>query len=374
MERINVNDLRSGMIVGHTVVANSGKPLFIKNTMLSDTNIEQVKATGIRSIYIKRSLADITLPETVSGSVFEAVEKNLKNIFDTVKSRRGLNMKVIKRSTSILVEEVSANPDILITLEEICGYGQYLFNHCINVAILSIMTGISMGYSEGTLMELGTGALLHDIGMTFVSSEIIYKPGKLSTYEMTLVRQHTEIGYNILKTAGEFSVSTPHIAFQHHERSDGTGYPRGLNSDKIADYAKIVALADVFEALASDRPYRKGHSLDECIYILEKLEGTYFEPEILNVFMSNIAVYPIGTLVKLTNNQIAVVMSDHQKVPQRPMVTVVLDEERNVLNPAEMLDLSTNPEISIAKKLSKAEARVIVNLLDNTENGHRIIG
>ncbi|MGE5403622.1 MAG: HD domain-containing phosphohydrolase [Candidatus Saccharibacteria bacterium] len=368
MERISIKDLRPGMIVGHTIVANSGRPLFIKNTMLSEPNIEQVKSTGVKTVYIKRSLADIVLPQTVSNKVFEAVEKNLKQIFDTVKSRRGLNMKVIRRSTAILVEEVSANPDILITMEEMCDYGEYLFNHCINVAILSLMTGISMGYSEGTLMELGTGALLHDIGMTFVDPQIVYKPGALSTYEMSLVRQHTEVGYNILKTAGEFAASTPHIAFQHHERSDGTGYPRGLDKEKIADSAKIVAMADVFEALASDRPYRKGHTLDECIYILEKLEGTYFESDLLNVFMSNIAAYPIGTLVKLTNNQIAVVMSDKQKVPQRPMVTVVLDDERNVLNPAVMLDLGTNPEVSIAKKLSKAEARVIVNLLENTDH------
>ncbi|MGE5415817.1 MAG: HD-GYP domain-containing protein [Acidobacteriota bacterium] len=371
MERISINELRPGMIVGHTIVANSGRPLFIKNTMLNETNIDQVRSTGVKTVYIKRSLSDITLPQTVSSKVFEAVEKNLKQIFDTIKSRRGLNMKVIKRSTTILVEEVSANPDILITMEEMCDYGDYLFNHCINVAILSIMTGISMGYSEETLMELGTGALLHDIGMTFVDPQIVYKQGALSTYEMSLVRQHTEVGYNILKTIGDFSASTPHIAFQHHERVDGTGYPRGLEKDRIADYAKIVSMADVFEALASDRPYRKGHTLDECIYILEKLEGTYFESDLLNVFMSNIAVYPIGTLVKLTNNQIAVVMSDKQTIPQRPMVTVILDDERNVLNPAVLLDLSLNPEISISKKLSKAEARMIVNLLDNTEHKNK---
>ncbi|MGE5403621.1 MAG: HD-GYP domain-containing protein [Candidatus Saccharibacteria bacterium] len=367
MEQVNIDELLPGMILGYTVVDKEGKPLFVKNTMLTLQNIASLSKTGIKNVFIKKSFADITLPETLANRVQSAATRNIETIFREVHAKGAINIDLLKRSVALLLEHAMKNTDVLISLAGIEIYGDYLIKHSLDVAILSLSIGLSLGLSEANLIDLAIGAVLHDIGMTYVDPSIVNKPDKLSNQEMAQVQKHTEIGYAILRTYNELTIGISNIALQHHERWDGTGYPKGLERTKIQDYARIIAIADVFDALISDRPYRKGFSIEEALIIMEKLEGNYFESEAFGAFLSGIVLYPTGSMVCLNNGQTATVIRPGDRFSNRPVVATVLDEQGKPVDSPEVINLEDVQSISIVKKLSETESKMTLKLSEKIE-------
>ncbi|MGE5415818.1 MAG: HD-GYP domain-containing protein [Acidobacteriota bacterium] len=367
MEQVNIDELLPGMILGYTVVDKDGEPLFVKNTMLTLQNITNLSKSGIKNVFIKKSFADITLPEALATRVQSTATKNIEAIFREVHAKGAINIELLKRSMALLLEHAMKNTDVLISLAGIETYGDYLIKHSLDVAILSLSIGLSLGLSEASLVDLAIGAVLHDIGMTYVDPGIVNKPDKLSNHEMALVQKHAEIGYSILRTYNEFTIGISNIALQHHERWDGTGYPKGLERTKIQDYARIIAIADVFDALISDRPYRKGFSIEEALIIMEKLEGNYFETEAFGAFLSGIVQYPVGSMVCLNNGQTATVIRSADRLSNRPVVASVLDEQGKPFDSPEVVNLEDVPSIAIIKKLSESETEMTLKLSEKIE-------
>jgi HD-GYP domain-containing protein (c-di-GMP phosphodiesterase class II) len=170
------------------------------------------------------------------------------------------------------------------------------------------MTGISLEYDELKLRDLGVGALLHDIGKIEIDPEILNKSGRLLPEEAVEIKGHPIKGFEILRKNPDISLISAHCAYQHHERFDGSGYPRRLNGEQIHEFAHIVAIADVYDALTSDVSYRRAVPVYEAIAIILKASGTLFDENLVNYFIENIAIYPIGTVVRLNTNQIGVVV------------------------------------------------------------------
>ncbi|NLU49682.1 MAG: HD-GYP domain-containing protein [Syntrophomonadaceae bacterium] len=359
MQRMSIEELEPGMLVGRTIVSSEGKPLLVKNTVLTEQYISRLRDLGLGSIYVKNDLTDVEIPEVVSAAVRVAVTKTLKHTYQTIRGRGYIDTRALKKSVALLVDDVMSNRDVLFSMYDMCTYSDILFFHSINVSILAIMTGASLGYNELALMELGIGALLHDIGMMTVNPDILNKRGPLTAAETELIKKHAENGFNVLRAYDDVSLLSSHVAFQHHERWDGSGYPRGLAGADIIEYARIVAAADVFDALISDRPYRKGYSIDNVVTILRKLSNVYFDPDILATFMANIAIYPVGSLVKLSNNQVAVVLSTSRNNPCRPLVVAVIDGDGRFINPAVKIDLSQERQICILRTFSEKEFKLV---------------
>jgi metal dependent phosphohydrolase len=220
------------------------------------------------------------------------------------------------------------------------------------------MTGQTLGYTESQLSELGLGALLHDIGMISIDPAVLYKAGPLTPQENDQIRAHAQIGFNMLRTYRDVSTKSMHIAFQHHERMDGQGYPRGLQGGQILDYARIVSIVDTFDALISDRPHRTGRTTTDALTVIRKLAGTCFDPEIIEAFAANVALYPMNSLVRLNTGHTAVVAAVNRYRLNSPVIRVIFDSRNNSV-PNYEIDLSVAKDVTIVKRLTYEEIELL---------------
>jgi HD-GYP domain-containing protein (c-di-GMP phosphodiesterase class II) len=254
------------------------------------------------------------------------------------------------------IDSILENFEILCMLTKIRQLDDYTFEHSVNVSVLSIMCAILVGYEGDRLMDLAAGAILHDVGKTMVKEEILKKPAKLTKDEYEEIKLHTQYGYDLINSCRSLSKRAAYIANSHHERLDGKGYPFGISGKDISQEARIVAIADVYDALVSDRIYRSkmwpGEVLD---YILTQESG-YFDEEILQTFILFIAVFPVGTQVILSNNLKGIVIRDNFTIPFKPVVRIIDNDKFEQENLAKVLktvddislDLSENPNIYIS--------------------------
>jgi len=359
VRRVMIEELEPGMIVGRTVSGADGRPLLTQNMQLSEKYIQKLINLGIASVYIKDNFTDIEIPEVVSSEVMTKVASNLKSSLINLSAQKAIDTNILKKGVSMLIDNILSNRHLLVHLEDIHSYNDYLFFHSVNVAILSIMTGLSLGYNDGDMADLGLGALLHDIGMIMVDQKVVNKTEKLTPAEMMEVKNHPEIGFNMLRNLREVSAPAAHIAYQHHERFDGTGYPRKMMRKQILEYARIAAVADTFDALTSDHPYRKAYSTTEALIIINKLAGTHFDPDIVAAFQSNVALYPVGSMVLLNTGHVAVVTSVTRFNQDKPVIHVICDQNGKLVKKFFKVDLSRTAEVIVVRHLSKEETNSI---------------
>lgn len=188
----------------------------------------------------------------------------------------------------------------------------YTFAHSVNVSVLALMTGITLGFNKEQLSLLGLGALLHDLGKVRIPDRILNKPGKLTADEFSVMKEHTTLGYRMIRNARNVGDIPAIVAYQHHECFDGSGCPLGIKGQEFHQYAQIAAIADKFDALTADRIYRPAFPSHEAYEMCAASGNLWFSDYIVEAFLSNIAAYPTGTLVEL-NNEIAAVVLDTPK-------------------------------------------------------------
>jgi HD-GYP domain-containing protein (c-di-GMP phosphodiesterase class II) len=360
MRRVPIDFLQEGMVVGRSIVNTEGKILLTQDTILTSKYIERLSQLGFASVYIKDDLSNIDIPDIVSQKTRVYVTQTLKETSEFLKKRGKLNIKSVQKSVALLVDELLANRNVLFNLEDIRTYDGYLLGHSINVGILSIIIAISMGYDQLKLQEIGIGAVLHDIGKTLISTDILNKPGPLTPIEFNSVRKHSEFGFEILRTNQEISLLSAHVAFQHHERWDGTGYPRGLATDQITQHARIVAVADVFDALIADRQYRPGYPTNLALAIIKDGIGKHFEPLVVNHLIANVAAFPVGSIVLLNTGEIAVVTETRKDHPQKPVIKIIFDANHRRLKQSRTIDLSTLSRFWIKETLTEPEINKLI--------------
>ncbi|HHV98170.1 MAG TPA: HD-GYP domain-containing protein [Clostridiaceae bacterium] len=252
-----------------------------------------------------------------------------------------------------IIDGLLSNRDIFQNLSELKNVDDYTFEHSINVCVLSLVIGICMDYSIDKLEEIGAGAILHDIGKLRISREILKKPSILTDDEFDEIKKHTIYGYQILKDNSNISPVAAYIALSHHERYDGSGYPMGLEGDNINKFARIVAVADVFDALFSDRVYRKKLHPREIIEYFTKTGSHYFDSEVVDKFVEMVIMYPTGTNVVLSTGERGVVVSNNRGFPLSPVVRIKCDGNNNKFkrfyNNYYEINLADNSDVFIDK-------------------------
>ncbi len=359
MIRESISRLKPGMVIARSIYGLDGRPLLTENTELTLMYIARLGKMDIGSIYIKDGFDDIVIPEIISRQVLSNISMTLDKSVKTISAGGSLDVDALKRGVTSLLQDLMSNRNVLFQLDDIRAHSDYLFFHSINVAMFSLMTGISMGYTEGRLVDLGLGALMHDLGMTSVDSSVLMKSDHLSYNERQQIERHAEIGFNILRAHRDLSTKSAHIAFQHHERLDGSGYPRGLYNKDIIDFARIVAVCDIFDALISDRPYRAGCPLSEALDTIKSLTPNQLDPEIVEAFASNVAIYPVGSMVSLNSGHIAIVTSADRSDGARPVINIVCDQDGKLIKPPIMVKLSSTDQLSITKRLNDKETQSV---------------
>lgn len=357
MQKISLANLQPGMVVGRHIYGSDGLLLLNTGTVLNECFINRLKKIGVVSIYITNSYLDgIEIPEVIREETRQKAVTLIQKSFDNLKATARINVEQFGQAAKSIVDEIITNRQALVHLTDIRTYDNYTFGHSVNVCVLSTITGLQLGYSQPKLQTLALGALLHDAGKAFVPLEILNKPGRLTEDEMAVMRNHTEIGFDVLrKQIDQIPLLAAHVAFQHHEKQNGSGYPRGLDGDHIHDYAKIAAIADVYDAITADRPYRGRMSAHDAYDVVVALSDTHFDPAILSTFLGNIAIYPIGSFIALNTGEIAVVTDVVPKLPTRPILKVITDTDCKLLAQPYELDLTEKLTLFVTSVLSEKE-------------------
>ena len=223
-----------------------------------------------------------------------------------------------------LAQAVAQNRTALLALTALKNYDNYTFTHMVNVSILTMGQARGLGIDGAALREFGLAALMHDIGKVKTPNEILNKPGKLTDQEFEILKRHTVDGAEILKSTPEIPPLAPVVAFEHHLRSDGTGYPHGVQRRQLNLGTSLCGIADVYDAMRSQRVYQQAHASDRILAVLQRNDGKQFDQHLVRRFVQLVGIYPTGNLVKLDTGDIAVVVKPYAPDPYRPQVKVLI--------------------------------------------------
>ena len=225
-----------------------------------------------------------------------------------------------------LADAVTGNRTALVALTAMRNYDNYTFTHMVNVSILTMGQARALGIEGRLLREFGLSALMHDIGKVRTPKEILNKPDKLTDAEFEIMRRHVVDGAEILRRTPEMPILAPVVAFEHHLRIDGTGYPFGAKRATLNVGTMICGIADVYDAMRSQRAYQQAFPTDRILAVLKRNDGTQFDANLVRRFVQLLGIYPPGNLVKLSSGEIAVVTQTHAPDPHRPRVRVIIDK------------------------------------------------
>lgn len=340
MRLVSIDSVKPRALLAKTIYDGQGRILLAKGTELHPQYIKRLQELGIWSVYIQDDLtAGIEIDDVVSERTRVQVMQTTKEALMKVQAGNSIESKKIREAVSNIMDEILQTQDLIVHITDIRSLLDHTFGHSVGVCILSLLTGMAIGYDQLRLKELGTGALMHDVGKAVIPKDIINSPHVLTAEEYKLVQSHAAEGFEILRKSENISSVVAHVAFQHHERFNGKGYPRQLQGHEIHEYARIVAIADVYDALTTDRPYRKRLLPHQVIDMLTDSGDTDFDSEIIKEFIRNIAPYPKGTIVLLSSGHKALVLDVKKEFPTRPKVQLLYDSQGRKMPPNAVADL-----------------------------------
>lgn len=350
MQRVVLSQLKPGMITARNIYDGDGRKLLSSDMALTSKFIERLAELKVSAVYITNSYMEgIEVEPIVREEVRVKTVQTVKRVFSMLDSpRKDVPYREIQALGRKIVSDVLRNKDAMLHLNEIRTYDDYTFAHSVDVCTVAVLIGTGMNCGEDRLRELALGSLLHDVGKMLVAPEILNKPALLTEEEMSIMKGHSQFGFELLR-GSEKGISLPamHVAFQHHEKFDGNGYPRGLKGMEIHEYARIVAIADVYDAVISDRPYRPALLPHEAYEIILASNSIHFDPNILPHFLSKIALYPIGTMVQLNTGDIGLVIDVQSGMQSRPTVRLVQDRHARFYPPETDVDMRNHLTVFI---------------------------
>ena len=357
MRLISIKVLQEGMVLGRTIWNEAGHPLLQKGVVVTDRIIHRLGQLNVQYLYIDDKISEnIDVIETVPQAVRTKAVNNVKESFKSLKGLKTSEASYVldqqsKTITSIvgqLMDIILSNEEMITVLTDAYLYDEYLYQHSFQVTMYSIAIAKELGYSQEDLRLIGIGAILHDIGKLSVPYTILSKPGRLTNEEFDEMKLHTRYGFDILRNLRTISLLVAHCAFQHHERLDGSGYPRGLVDYEIHPFAKIIGVADVFDAVTSNRVYRSKMLPTQGISILEAGSGTIYDSRVVEALKRIIVHYPNGTVVKLKDGRRGIVSRQNLHNPTSPAVRI-FEENNEIISSTYELNLKDHPLIEIEK-------------------------
>lgn len=331
MRLISTNVLQEEMIIARTIWNESGMPLLQEGMKVTPRIIQRLQQLNIQYVYIDDVISKgIEVKDSIPPKIRTQAVKHIETSFKELKKFKGTDItycleKSSKDFTNIinsLMDSIFNNEDMLTVLSDAFIYDEYIYQHSLQVAIYSISIAHEMHYNAEEVRQIGVGAMLHDVGKMLIPQEILQKPSRLSDEEYVTMQKHTQFGFDILRNLHTISLLSAHCAFQHHERLDGSGYPRGLVDFEIHPYAKIIAVADVFDAVTSKRVYRNKMLPSEGLDIIQQGSGTLYEKTVVDAFRRVIAAYPNGSVVLLSDGSRGIISKQEQRNTMRPHVRV----------------------------------------------------
>ncbi|ABR46754.1 metal dependent phosphohydrolase [Alkaliphilus metalliredigens QYMF] len=340
MPIIPTTHLTPGARTSRDIVAKNGTKLLSSGTVLSQYIIQYLNRWQIKSVYIQEESIEIVSTrkrnQQQSTQLYESTIAATEGIMVRFKGISRLKLKEIRK----IIDDISSFSDISLTLDaitQINNQSKYTYHHSVNVAIYCSFIGKSLKLEDALLKKLIYAGFLHDIGKTQISPSILSKPGKLNDQEFQEIKSHPIYGYHLVRENTLFSHDIALGVLQHHEREDGKGYPLGINGEQIHLFGKIIAVADIFDAMTSTRPYKGKQS---ALKIAEELMNDYFgvlDQKIVRTFVSKLSDFYIGSRVILENGDVGEIIAKNPDSPMKPLIKIG----------NRFIDLSVTPSMKI---------------------------
>lgn len=371
-KRISVHNLVSGMILAEEIVTLNGQLFIPKDTVITEHHLFRMNLYQVLSVVIYEEsdinaddrlldtpemvhqepmmmskdldVSEIRLNRTENflrfNKAFMRVDHILREHFDAIVTGAPVEGKKLLTATESLMKSVRLKSDLFTYMSHIHSDDYHTYVHSVNVSILCNIFGEWLKLTESEIEELTIAALIHDIGKTMIPTALLNKSEKLTEEEYNQVHKHAQLGYEIIRNSN-LSDQIKNAVLLHHERNDGSGYPFGYTSEEIPDFAKIIAIADVYNAMTSNRSYHQKFSPFKVIQLFEQESYGYLDTKFLFIFLENIAHYYLGEEVRLNNGMTGKIVFIHNQSPSRPIIQM---EDT-------MVDLMTTPELAIEEIL-----------------------
>ncbi len=388
MRRLPIDKVEPGMVLGKSIYRDNYDILLNRGVTLTSDYITRLKARGHTTVYVTDAeTADVIIPDPISDKIRAMATKDIQKAYKFTQSIlvkieadtseaiiKSINSPKFKKSflQNPVLTQLCENVDrfledvmsqnVLSGLNSIKSFDNYTYEHSIDTAVISTIIAKKLLLNQEKLKQLAIGEFLHDIGKIFIDEKIINKPGKLTPEEYEKMKMHPVYGYELLKDVDKTEGVASHIPFQHHERQDGRGYPRGLRGsnkidmgsltgllkfhegDKLIILAEIAAIADFYDACISDRPYRRGLPPDLVLELIKTGSGSQFNKELVDCFLKVVPKYPVGYEIKVKCGEYTgftgVVASFNPHQLSHPKILLLNDNQTNKIKSIE-IDLST---------------------------------
>jgi len=263
----------------------------------------------------------------------------VKSFMEDVSIGRAINVEIAKKVVSECVDSVMKSPDALMWLTQLKNKDEYTSQHSVNVCILSIALARQINLPENEIQDIGLCGLMHDMGKMQIPLEILNKPGRFEPEEFDIMKTHPALGMKILMSSDGMPGCVIDAVYGHHEQIDGNGYPRGLPAEAIHPYTRIVSIADVYDAISSDRIYKAGKTHLDTINILIQISDKQLDSGLVIKFIESLGIYPPGNIVELGNGEVAIVVETNYIQRLKPRITILLDKDKKRIKPR-LLDLA----------------------------------
>lgn len=335
---ISTRLLDEGMIIDQSIIDKSGRILIARKTVLDQFLLDALRKMGVPGIYVREGEEDPDEEIEVAPETLEKIEK-LKvadkakvTLSASVKERVSTGIQFLYSDTTSpnfantasniaqnLMQAITENDAVAMNIDALKISDEYTFKHSVDVATMGMIIARKSGLSEKDVYQVGVAGLLHDVGKSQIPNEILNKAGKLTEEEFTIMKKHTLFGYNILKEKSDIPTEIVAGVLQHHEKINGRGYPLKLTENQISTYAKVLSVADIYDALVTERPYKKGFSphdaLEMIMALTDELDLNY-----MRSFIETVILYPVDSVVTLSNGERAKVVQNTPQYPMRPKV------------------------------------------------------
>ena len=404
--KIDVNDLEHGMFVSELdrpwtetpfllqgVLIESGEDIAEFRRLCSYVYIDversrEVIAPKLQTLAAKPPAEDKSKSNEITVQAVEreqdAFRKELKvarkvhhrtrgyidKLLDDVRLGNSLDTDTARELVGEMADSISRSPNAMLWLTHMKKRDEYTSIHCMNVCILALTFGRTLGLERKQLDMLGLGALLHDIGKMHVPMEILNKPGRLTDEEFDIIKTHPMSGYNLLRQKRDMSGEVLDIVRSHHERINGRGYPDGLPGDFIGLLVQITSIVDVYDAITSDRCYHDGIAPHDALKNMFDWAGENFDADLVENFIKCLGIYPIGSMVELNTGHIGIVVSASEKARLRPIILVVINKNGERFSIPRLLNLA-HPQWS--KKDNLLEVKRIVSSHETDLDMHQLV-
>lgn len=338
---VRTSSLRVGMKIDQVIKDRLDRTLIARGTLLDEYLIDGLKKRGVTGVFICEGEEDpepVEKEKPISPAVKNTIEKYRTQDVAKVKLTESVKKRVSEgiqylynnsdsqqftdtstKITNDLMKAINDNDALAVDISALKTSDEYTFKHSVDVATLSMIIARNQGLPQEDIYKIGIAGLLHDMGKSKIPLEILNKPGKLNDEEFAVMKSHSVLGYDILKTKKEFSGMISLAVLQHHEKMNGKGYPFGFTADKICPYAKILSVTDVYDALVTERPYKKSFSQRTAVEMIMSMTEE-LDLKAMKTFLSSVILYPVDTTVQLSNGEEARVVKNNKNSVLRPVV------------------------------------------------------